>query len=61
MPKDASNIDESDEQHKLDCYFDHSLTLKLVEFFLLVEKFLLPDEVKTAPPDKLVPSVGNSE
>ena len=40
-------------QHKVDCYFDHSLTLKLVEFFLLAEKFLLPAEVKRAALDKL--------
>ena len=52
MPKDALNIDEFDEQHKVDCYFDHSLTLKLVEFFL-AEKFLLPAEVKRAALDKL--------
>jgi hypothetical protein len=57
LPKDASSIDEFDEQHKLGCYFDHSLTLKLVEFFLLAEKFLLPDEVKTAALDKVVPII----
>lgn len=53
LPKDALNVDEFDEQHKVDCYFDHSLTLKLVEFFLLAEKFLLPAEVERAALDKL--------
>ena len=47
------NIDEFDEQRKVDCYFDHSLTLKLVEFFLLAKQFLLPAEVKRAELEKL--------
>jgi len=54
LPKDASNINEFNEEHKPNCYFEHSLTLKLVEFFLLAEKFLLPDAAKTAALDKLV-------
>jgi hypothetical protein len=53
LPKDALNIDEFDEQHKVDCYFDHSLTLKLVEFFLLAEKFLPQAEVRRAELGKL--------
>jgi hypothetical protein len=53
LPKDALNIDEYDEEHKVDCYFDQSLTLKLVEFFLLAETFLLLVEVKTSALDKL--------
>ena len=50
---EALNIDEYDEEHKVDYYFDHSLTLKLVELFLLAKKFLLSAEVKTAALDKL--------
>jgi hypothetical protein len=38
---------------KVGSYFDHSLTLKPVEFFLLAEKFLLPPEAKRAALDKL--------
>lgn len=53
MPKDALNIDKFDEQHKVDCYFDHSLTLKLVEFFLLAEKFLPQAEIRRAELGKL--------
>jgi hypothetical protein len=38
---------------KVDYYFDRSLTLKLVELFLLAKKFLLPAEVRIAALDKL--------
>jgi hypothetical protein len=53
MPENVK-VNEERLRNNPDCDPENATTIKLVEFFIQADKFLLPDEVKTAILDNLV-------